>query len=77
MLKSDKIADEKGVAELYSATEKFWPESAKDFDDDYKKKVLSIIYDRLKTLSDLRNMTNYFFEEPRIDLSMLIENKLP
>ena len=70
-----KIADEKGVAELYSATEKFWPESAKDFDDDYKKKVLSIIYDRLKTLSDLRNMTNYFFEEPRIDLSMLIENK--
>ena len=70
-----KIVDEKGVAELYSATEKFWPEAAKDFSREYKEKVLSIIYDRLKTLSDLRSMTSYFFEEPRIDLDMLTSNK--
>ena len=70
-----KIFDEKGAEALYTRTKDFWPESAKEADDDYKVKVLSIIYDRLKTLSDLRSMTDYFFEEPKIDLDMLVNNK--
>ncbi len=70
-----RIFDEQGVDALYSRTEGFWPEVAANYDDDYKKKVLSIIYDRLKTLSDLRSMTGYFFEEPEIDLDFLTKNK--
>ena len=70
-----KIFDEEGVEALYSRTTDYWPESAKTASDDYKKEVLSIIYDRLKTLSDLRTMTSYFFEDPRIDLDMLVNNK--
>lgn len=70
-----KIADEQGIDELYSRTEGFWPESAANEPDDYKKKVLSIIYDRLKTLSDLRTMTDYFFVDPEINLSLITENK--
>jgi len=70
-----KIFDEQGAEALYARTTDFWPESAKGFSDEYKIKVLSIIYDRLKTLSDLRTMTIYFFENPRIDLDMLINNK--
>ena len=54
----------------------FWPESASQETDEYKKSVLSIIYDRLKTLSDLRTMTTYFFEEPTIDLDLIYNNKL-
>lgn len=69
------IAEEKEIDELYSRTHGFWPESANTASDDYKKKVLSIIFDRLKTLSDLRSMTSYFFEDPRIDLDMLVNNK--
>jgi len=53
----------------------FWPESAKTETDEYKKAVLSIIYDRLKTLSDLRTMTTYFFEDPVVDLSMITDSK--
>ena len=53
----------------------FWPESASQETDEYKKSVLSIIYDRLKTLSDLRTMTTYFFEEPTIDLDLIYNNK--
>lgn len=53
----------------------FWPESAAAYDDDYRKKVLSIIYDRLKVLSDLREYTDYFFKDPRIDLEFLQSNK--
>lgn len=53
----------------------FWPESAMNYDEEYRKKVLNIIYDRLKVLSDLREYTGYFFEEPRIDLEYLQSNK--
>lgn len=70
-----KIFDEQGVGALYSRTEDFWPEAAANYDDNYKKRVLSIIYDRLKTLSDLTFMTSYFFADPEIDLDMLLKNK--
>lgn len=70
-----KIFDEQGAEALYAHTENFWPESAKNATDDYKIKVLSIIYDRLKVLSDLKTMTGYFFEDPKIDIEMLTNNK--
>ncbi len=64
-----------GVEALFTRTEGFWPNSANAYDDQYKKKVLSIIYDRLKTLSDLRVMTTYFFEDPIINADMIFSNK--
>lgn len=70
-----RIFDEQGAEALYARTQGFWPETAANYDDAYKLKVLSIIYDRLKTLSDLRSMTGYFFAEPTIDLEMLLQNK--
>ena len=70
-----RIFDEQGAEALYARTEGFWPDSAASFDDEYKLKVLSIIYDRLKTLSDLRTMTDYFFKDPEIDLDLLVNNK--
>lgn len=70
-----RLFDQDGVETLYNRTEGFWPDSAADASDDEKKQVLSIIYDRLKTLSDLRTMTDYFFKDPNIDLDMIIHNK--
>lgn len=66
---------EQGAEALYSRTTGFWPETADGYDDEYKLRVLSIIYDRLKTLSDLREMTSYFFSDPSVDLDMLVGNK--
>lgn len=70
-----RLADEEGIDALYARTAGFWPESAEPYGDDYKKQVLSIIYDRLKTLSDLRKMTTYFFEDPEVKLDLLTGNK--
>ena len=70
-----RLVDEQGIDEFYKRTEGFWPDSAKNYDDNYKKRVLSIIYDRLKTLSDLRDMTGYFFEDPTFDIEQLLTNK--
>lgn len=72
---SEAIATARGIDELYIRTKGFWPEEAKEASEEYKKRVLAIIYDRLKTLSDLRTMTGYFFAEPEIDLKMITENK--
>ena len=70
-----RIFDEEGAKALYARTKGFWPESADTSDDEYKIRVLSIIYDRLKTLADLREMTGYFFEDPEINLDLIINNK--
>ena len=70
-----RIADEQGIDALYARTEGFWPETAMPYDDEYKKKVLAIIYDRLKTLADLRDMTTYFFADPEVNLEMITGNK--
>ena len=75
MKQNCKIVDEQGVDALYSRTTDFWPESAQTCDDAYKKQVLSIIYDRLKTLADLRTMTDYFFTDPDIDVELITKNK--
>lgn len=60
---------------LYARTKDFWPENSVNYDDDYKFRIFSIIYDRLKTLSDLRTMTTYFFEDPKVDMDMISSNK--
>lgn len=70
-----KIFDEEGVDVLYERTLGFWPAAADAYDDDYRKAILSIIYDRLKTLSDLPEMTTYFFTDPVIDLDLIVNNK--
>ncbi len=70
-----KIKDEQGIDELYRRTEGFWPDFANETPDEYKKSVLDIIYDRLKTLSDLKTMTDYFFKDPEINVTMITENK--
>ncbi len=70
-----KLVDEQGIDTFYPRTLDFWPDSAASFSDDYKKQVLAIIYDRLKTLSDLREMTGYFFADPTFDTEQLLTNK--
>lgn len=64
-----------GLDELYKRTIGFWPESAKSASDEEKKKVLSIIQDRLKTLADIPMMTSYFFSEPLVDITMIKNDK--
>jgi len=61
--------------ELHCRAHEFWDESANDVPPERKNIIMSIIYDRLKTLSDLRSMTRYFFVDPEVDLQMLLQNK--
>ncbi len=63
------------IDELYKRVEFFWPESAKKASETYKKQVLTLAQDRLKTLRDLAGLTSYFFETPKVDWSILHDSK--
>ncbi len=61
--------------DLVVRVENFWPVSARDSNDAYRRDILRLVQDRLKTLADLTIMTNYFFEEPTIDWALIDTNK--
>ena len=61
--------------DLYARTLKYWPKSAEIYDEAYKKQVLGLVQDRLKTLAELPLMTKYFFEEPAINTELITDNK--
>lgn len=61
--------------DLYNRIEEFWPESASGANEAYKKQILSLVQDRLKTLRDLPIMTEYFFTDPTPDWTMVSDNK--
>jgi len=63
------------IDDLYVRVADFWPASADTADEEYKKTVLALTQDRLKTFADLPVASNYFFTEPDIDMSLIDENK--
>ena len=63
------------IDDLYNRVQDFWPESAKVVDEIYKKSILKLVQDRLKTLADLPIMTDYFFTEPEPNWQMVSDNK--
>ncbi|QQS21466.1 glutamate--tRNA ligase [Candidatus Saccharibacteria bacterium] len=66
---------ELSLDELYDRIEFFWSESAKKAPESYKKQVLALAHERLKTLKDLPALTSYFFEEPTRDDTLITGNK--
>jgi glutamyl-tRNA synthetase len=63
------------IDDLFTRVADFWPPEAADVDDSYKKQVLGLVQDRLKTLADLPMMTSYFFETPVANWQMVADNK--
>lgn len=61
--------------DLYKRVQDFWPDSAKEFDEQYQKKVLALIQERLKYLGELPKLTKFFFEEPKIDPGLVKSHK--
>ena len=66
---------QKPLDELYELSEAFWPPSAKHKLDSYKKPVLGLVQERLKHLSELPQLTGFFFEELPVKLELIDGNK--
>lgn len=61
--------------DLYKRVTDFWPASASSASEEYKKQILGLVQDRLRTLADLSMMSDYFFADPAPDWNMIEDNK--
>lgn len=66
---------EKPLDELYALTEGYWPAEATGASEDYKKQVLALVQERLKYLTELPELTTFFFTEPEVNLELITGNK--
>jgi len=61
--------------QLYERTKDYWPEAAKDANDDYKKQVLALTQERLKYLAELPGLTEFFFTDLPVNPDLISGNK--
>lgn len=63
------------IDELYRKVETAWPKEARQYNAAYKKRVLSLVQERLKFLSELSNLTDFFFKDLPVNLKLLSSHK--
>ncbi len=63
------------LQDLYERVAEFWGEAGKKADKEYKLKVLALAQDRLKTLKDLAQITEFFFTAAEPDWTMIKNDK--
>jgi glutamyl-tRNA synthetase len=61
--------------ELYELVKDKLPEDSKNFDEEYRKKVVGLLQERLKTLNEVNELSTFFFTEPKINLALIDEHK--
>jgi glutamyl-tRNA synthetase len=61
--------------ELYERSKDFWPEEAGEADENYKKQVLGLVQERLKYLSELPELTRFFFVDLQINPELISSHK--
>lgn len=66
---------QKPLDELYDLVEDFWPASAKDHNEAYKKKVLGLVQERMKFFTELPELTSFFFEDLPVNPELISKNK--
>lgn len=62
-------------SDLFTRVTDFWPRSAANFDDAYKKEVLALVHERLKFFAELPQLTEFFFSEPTVKETTYTDNK--
>lgn len=60
---------------LYERVAGYWPESAAEYDDTYKKQVLGLVQERLKYFAELPALTGFFFEDLPVNPELITGNK--
>lgn len=61
--------------DLYDRSKDFWPESAAQYDDDYKKRVLGVVRERLKYFAELPELTEFFFSDLPVNPELISSHK--
>lgn len=59
------------IDELFIRSQAFLPTPAKKYDKDYQKQALGLVQERLKYLTELPELTDFFFTDPKVDSELL------
>lgn len=62
-------------ADLYAKAADFWPPEAKNYDAEYKQRVLALVQERLKYFAELPQLTNFFFTDLPVNPTLWQEHK--
>ncbi|MGZ6004687.1 MAG: glutamate--tRNA ligase [Candidatus Saccharimonadales bacterium] len=63
------------IADLEKLAENFWPPAAKSASPEYRRQILALLQERLKYLAEIAELTGFFFEEPKLDQSLINNHK--
>jgi glutamyl/glutaminyl-tRNA synthetase len=61
--------------DLYQRSQGYWPEIAETRDETYRRQVLGLVQERLKFLSEIPQLTSFFFEDLPVDPELISSNK--
>lgn len=61
--------------ELQERCQSYWPSTAEQSTDDYRRRVLAITQERLKYFGELPALTNFFFADLPINMDLIDTNK--
>ena len=61
--------------QLFDRSKDFWPEEAVSYDQSYQKQVLSLVQERLKYLSELPELSRFFFIDLPVNPELISTNK--
>jgi glutamyl-tRNA synthetase len=61
--------------DLYEKVKDYWPEQAKNYDDEYKKRTLGLLQERLKYFSELSDLSLFFFTDLPINPDLIDGHK--
>lgn len=63
------------LEDLYKRVKDFWPSEAEGYDEEYKKKVLSLVQERLKFFKELPELTRFFFVDLPVNPELISGHK--
>lgn len=66
---------ELNLEKLAKLAKDYWPAEANGSSDEYKQQILGLLQERLKYLSEIPDLTRYFFAEPKINPELISGNK--
>lgn len=61
--------------DLYGKVQNFWPAEAKDYGEEYKKRVLGLVQERLKYFAELPELSLFFFKDLPLNAGLITNNK--
>jgi glutamyl-tRNA synthetase len=63
------------ISDIYTRSQDFWPPEAENYDEAYKKQVLTLVQERLKYLAELPELTRFFFTDLPVDPGLISGHK--